>query len=208
MRNHLLALALLAAASCPGQTLDQSYAPATVTVSYGVDGTSWARGQTFTVGQTGVLAGIDLLVVTNSVASPVLWDIRSTISGLPTESNLSTLASGSIDGASLPAANTYYYFDLTAANLSVTSSDVLAITLRGTTGSTVASLRGRNDDGYAGGTAVQGVPGGAIITWSVISGVDFGIKTYMAIPEPATYAVLLGLGALGAVLIRRRQRAA
>lgn len=205
MKNALLALLVFTSVACSGQTLDQDFSPATPNVSFGIDGASWARGQTFTVGQTGVLIGIDLLAATNGFSSPVLWDIRSTVAGLPVASNLTTLASGVIDGIDLPAANTFHYFDFASANIAVSSGDVLAITLRGTSMSTVASLHGRDDDGYAGGTAVQGTPGAPSINWSAIPGVDFGIKTYMAIPEPSTYAALAGLGALAVAALHRKR---
>jgi hypothetical protein len=46
--------------------------------------------------------------------------------------------------------------------------------------------------------------------WSVGSGNDYSVEfdniTITAVPEPATYAVLAGIGALGLVLLRRRLR--
>lgn len=193
---------LLSVLPAAAQTLDQSYNPGTTTVSYGVDGTH-TRAQTFTVGINGQLVGVGIF--TQAVSGDTLyWDLRPTTGGAPTATRSSALASGSLLSSSLPPSASFYYFDLTSFNLTVSSGNVLAFTMWGTTGNTVGGFYGRPDNGYAGGAAFTGATG-ASTAWSELANTDFKFQTYV-IPEPSTYAFAVGVAALGWAGWRRRRR--
>lgn len=188
------------------QTLDQSYDPATTTLSYGVDGTH-TRAQTFTVGIDGTLVGVS--IYTQAVSGDTLfWDVRNTTGGAPAAAQSTALASGSLLSSSLPSPSpAFYYFDLSSFNLNVASGNVLAFTMRGSTGNTVGVFYGRNDNGYAGGAAFTGASG-ATTAWSELANVDFKFRTYITpIPEPAAFALAAGVAALGLMMWRRRRSA-
>lgn len=207
MKIRLLALVLLSGATCLGQTLDQSYSSASGGSTWGISGLH-SRGQTFTVGMDGVLTGIDFLMTGMNSPELLHWDLRSTTGGLPTASNTVTLAAGTVAASDVPLTTSFYHFDLSAFGLSVSSGDVLAFTLFGTSGNTILSVPSSNNNGYAGGQGVDGVPGGATTSWSSLGTVDFGIQTYVAtaVPEPATTTSALGAAAGLALLIARWRR--
>lgn len=118
-----------------------------------------------------------------------------------------TLAAGSVASSALSqGVPTFYRFDLTSFNLNVTGGDVLAIALRSTSGNTVASWRGRTDNGYAGGANYFGAPGAGTTSWSLQATTDLAFRTYMAVPEPSTYAAIAGMAALGLAAWRRKTR--
>lgn len=203
MKSRVFLLVLLVSGlSATAQTLDQSYNPASTTISYGVDGTH-TRAQTFTVGLSGQLVGVEIF--TQAVSGDILyWDLRPTTGGAPTATQSSALASGSLLSSSLPPSASFYYFDLSSFNLTVSSGNVLAFTMWGTTGNTVGGFSGRTDNGYAGGAAFTGATG-ASTAWSELANTDFKFQTYV-IPEPSTYALVVGVAALGWAGWRRRLR--
>jgi len=73
-------------------------------------------------------------------------------------------------------------------------------------GNTVAGLSGRTDNSYTGGSGFDGVPGGATTSWSSLTSVDFGIRTFVTqVPEPSI-AALLTAGSAGFLAMRRRRK--
>jgi hypothetical protein len=88
LAKHIVIAAVLAGRAnlivC-GAQIDQQYVPAT-TNGYGIVGASQQvhAAQTFTVGTTGILSGIDVWVTRHdNVSEPLLVDIRTTMAGVP-----------------------------------------------------------------------------------------------------------------------------
>lgn len=199
-RVFLLGL-LLGTLTGAAQTLDQSYDPASLQVSYGVDGTH-TRAQTFTVGRDGQLVGIEIYSPRMG-AELLYWDLRPTVGGAPAASRLDALASGSVLASTLPSPTSFHYFDLTSFNLGVTTGQMFAITLWGASGNTVGGFSGTTNNGYAGGAGFTGATG-VTTAWSELANTDFKFQTHV-IPEPSTYALALGVAVLGFAVARRRK---
>jgi hypothetical protein len=205
-----------------GAEVDQQFVPADwgaeSNVGAGND-VDWA--QTFTVGLTGTLTGIDIWVDRPAaVTMPLLYDIRTTLAGIPTEpdSSSNVLAYGSIDASMMPIAGTgtprsgMTHIDISSASLSVTAGDVLAIVLRsddpgtGCCGFTYSWLGDVPAGVYSAGNAYVRAEGGIFITWTT-QNQDNAFRTYVdPIPEPS--AVFLSMWAIGTVIlacpVRRR----
>lgn len=100
------------------------------------------KAQTFTVGTTGKLVQIDLDMrkwvpsYMNGIPIPIkdlLFDIRTTVNDRPIENDSTTLASLVIPEASISTVRSFYSFDISPYDVSVTSGDKLAIVLRTST---------------------------------------------------------------------------
>lgn len=94
---------------------------------YGLDG-----AQTFTAGATGRLAQIDLPIWRSSGASPLVIDIRTATSGVPSENDAVVLARVSVPALSVPATqpatvNAWLHIDLSAFNVRLTAGTQYAI---------------------------------------------------------------------------------
>lgn len=217
MKNFVFAAAAFAAVSAPANAavvLDQNalnapgfYGGFQVTASPSPFGYREA-GQTVTVGLTGVLSRIDLLIG-GDAAYNVRLSIRPVTSGIVNSSNASRLATFDLVspfwGRSISYAVTQV--NVSAANLFFTAGDSFAITLE--------SLGGPSGNGGWASAAAQ-YPGGTGVNrtsnsdaWQT-SG-DLSFATYVntpAVPEPATWAMLIaGFGAVGGAM-RRRVRVA
>jgi PEP-CTERM motif len=140
--RECLAFVALTLVLCPRAlaVVDQEFLPAEWTAEANVGAgnvVDWA--QTFTVGITGQLTGFDVSVNRAPVVTqPLLYDIRRTTRGVPTQadSGANILVSGSLSALSIPFEQRNYllpsltHVDVSGANLSVAAGDVLAIVLR------------------------------------------------------------------------------
>lgn len=194
--------------------LDQSYEASNTNANgfiYKPGGGPIDRAQTFTVGLTGLLTQVNLLDfgVFSGVTLPLLFDIRTTSGGVPTESNsgANILASLSIGPGGIPSAPASgaaptgtLAIDLSSLGLFVTLGDVLGIALR-TEDTTEGAYRwGREAvNGYAGGADFIRLSG----TWgpNSTSPGDQSFQTFVdPNPVPAPSAMLLmGTGLFGLV---------
>ena len=122
--------------------VDQQFAPGSrnIIASVGTGNTS-DKAQTFTVGITGKLTGLDVWVDRRpAVVQPLVMDIRRTQAGVPSEADtgpdilasealpatLFVTAPGAID----PPPATLSHIELNAKSFPVVAGDVLAIVLR------------------------------------------------------------------------------
>lgn len=215
---RLLPLALAAAVLAAGNparadVLDQSFLGPGTQASVDVN-TSFARAQTFTVGATGTLSRIELILASSNttVSDEMTIDLRPTDeSGVPLPDAASALATRTIAGDVLGGTldeNAPYELDFSSFAIPVTAGQQLAIVAR----SNVPFAAGRQfawaarlvaGEGYAGGAAWIGTP-----AWALQSGGDGGVdlefETYVEVPEPAG-AALSAFMALIALAHRNRR---
>ncbi len=208
MKIPLLVLVTLAAAVAARAQFDVNYSPSPYTISSGFDGTGFVKAQSFTVGASGYLTQVDLLMRGASYSIPVYWDLRAMNGAVPVSANSAALASGSLDALSLPATATFYTFDLTSFAIAVTPGQVLTFVLRGAegNGNNAGSLFGTDTNAFAGGRGFIGSLSGGNITWRTdYENFDYGIRT-VVVPEPATAGLAAAMVALAGVAWRRRRR--
>lgn len=203
---------LVAAPALAGVVLDQSDIPETGHTPFG-GGSSYQLGpngvaQTFTVGVTGIL-------------DHVAFDVEAwTFLGAPADLRFQLLDGAfnailtrDIAAAAVPVfgfsgfdwANTLNV-DLRAAGIAVQAGDHLALkvsSLSGYSGLVIRTAYESQSIQYAGGAAYSyDVPPG--FTPPIVLGADFGFRTYVAVPEPATWGLMIvGFAGLGSVLRRR-----
>ncbi len=211
-------LALAATPAAAAVELDQASVPETgpyTWQSYGVflrDGTR-AFEQTFTVGKAGRLTRIEMAIFDNPAlsydgdiilelfTSPVNFSL-----GFPTP-----LATQTIPMAGRPESynislSQLTVFDVSSFNIRVNVGDVLAVSARGAAGGSILSAT----TPYAGGTRYVSD------FWSspsslLATDLDMAFRTYVdtAVPEPATWALMIGgFGIAGAALRRRKAQVA
>ncbi len=201
----------LSAAAAP--MLDQQYtAP-----SDNIGPTPWGLpvdwAQTFTVGITGVLDSVTVKGGrANLPVEPLLIDVRTTVAGVPTESNIGGNILGSVVLApvNVPPAYGDIVADLSGLAINVSVGDVLAIVVRSATGSSADpgyyELRGRAPGGYDGGGAFVRIGEGD--TWHPYASfptLDIAFSTYVnPVPEPGS-SVILAATALALTMPRPRR---
>lgn len=209
------AIPQLASADTAASIVDQEFSATPAGMSHVSSSTGDTMfGQSFTVGVAGLLSGADLLVFDGSswfgasqvVATDITVQIRTLVSGLPTET---VLASGTIPASSLPTSPGSQFTHVNfLSGIAVEPGQTLALTISGAA------------DGWSGqiGTSAT-YPGGLALTrshagydWVPLSVVDPGgregdflFRTYVQpVPEPSTLALLSA--AAGAFLLHRRSR--
>jgi hypothetical protein len=176
----LAALSALAGSANGTPVLDQNH----IITSSIADTPSDAQevGQTFTVGITGTLTQIDVLLGRFGFASgDAQLTVYSTASGFPSTS----LGFVSIPAASVPTSSpTYIPVDLTSLNIPVTASDVLSFAVKNTgSGPYLMPYVSPPPPTYSGGSGVRrtlSVPPGPWQNYSPER--DFGFRNYV---EPA-----------------------
>lgn len=193
--------------------LDQSNIPSTQYYShnfgpYGTGGIDYQLAQTFIVGLTGRLDGVDLYLGQDGAPTEnVSVDIVSSV-------NLSgaALATGVLTPLDIPTTQNFVYIDLSTLNFSVSSGDALAIRLS-TTQNIISNVNQYNAgfnllNGYNDGVFHTSSDGG--VNWNPqgAGASDLFFKTYVsAVPVPAA-VWLFASGLLGLVGIARRKKAA
>ncbi len=204
------AVATFAPAAMAVPMPDQSYDPAIDATAFIGQGNILDWSQTFTVGLTGTLTSVDVRIFkdSSSVTDALLFDIRTTSGGAPTEADMGAniLASVSIAASSVSTTSSLFNVDLTGFGLSVTTGDVLAIALRSDDPVSGAyRWQGTLASGYSDGSAFLRVGG----TWGNSGNTrgDLNFRTFVeptGVPEPSVL-FLLGSGLAGLAGSRWRQ---
>lgn len=177
---------------------------------YWAIGTGEDIGQTFTVGVSGILAGVEVSLGNGASATTSLtFEVLTTSGGVPQASP--ALASVTIPASSLPGFGptalvlgsvTGTYVDLSSANIAVTAGQVLAFRLS-TDDTNYFNIRGN------GGTGTS-YAGGSRFTNYSLQGDDLTFKTFVtemaSVPAVSHWGValfILALGVLGLFIARR-----
>ena len=175
------------------------------------------RSQIFTVGVSGVLTDVEVMVGRlNRVSDPLLWEIRNVSSSGQPGTNV--LAHGSAAAASFPGLGYFTYpsdfpssfISLGGMSLSVDLGDVLAIHLH-TVEPTFAAYSWRSTTNvYADGSQFtwRSSTDGWLEAKSQNDPIYAGFQTWVdpvVVPEPSTL-LLFGTGALGIFGYARRKR--
>ena len=168
------------------------------------EGITLTRAQTFTVGVSGDLASVDVLVsesLSNADLKIEIWDASSLLSG----ATGSPLATGWLLAEEVPPSpETFNTVGFGDAAPSVFAGQELAIVFHTDSIIGAWSIGGESDDQatYLGGT---GLYKSSDRDWTVESA-DFGFKTYVSIiPIPAA-VWLFGSGLLGLIGLARRKK--
>ncbi|HEX8522205.1 MAG TPA: hypothetical protein VF669_08105 [Tepidisphaeraceae bacterium] len=207
----LLSIPMGAAAFGPAE-VDQEYLAAPINnsiVTYAVSANqSW--GETFTCARGGVLTQVDLQISRSvNTTQPLQVALRKVISGKPDLSAGGLLYMAVIDASAIPAApgNVASGFTATISLLNneipVASGEQVAIVASSAAPSPDwYTWSSQNLDLYGGGTALWKPASSS--SFSIMSDRDSGFRTWVALPEPASVA-LLSFAAL-AMLGRRIRR--
>ena len=191
----------------------------TFTRCLGCSGSILDIAQTFTVGQDGILAQVDIYNVYLNLSnggstsgSPLLFDIRGTTpAGLPVADNSLVLATLEMPTSSMPPGSFQppMVFDLLSFGINVNAGDVLALVLR--SNGNVFAFGTSEGNAYAGGQYTQRfTPDGVFpdfVAPAFPNGTDLSFRTYVdttLIPVPA--AVWLFGTALAGLLGFSRRR--
>ena len=194
--------------------LDQSFEPQEPLFFLGTsrEGNS---AQTFTVGITGILSRVDVLVEKNGPFPELRLDVRPTVDGLPIEDDNAALAAVTIPLASIPSPHAFLRFDVSSFGIRVSQGELLAIVLTGNARwygvapgfgtPNLGDVRPQlDDDPYPRGGAyfrrspdipTFSLPGGRLIA-------DVGFRTFVdVVPEPPAF-LLFGIGVFGLAFAR------
>jgi hypothetical protein len=202
----LTALSLsVALAADAAPILDQQH-NFTSSVANSTNGNVAEVGQTFTVGVTGTLDHIDVLMFRvggpfDPTADPII-SIYATSGGLPTGDPLATATTPETQ-VPLNTAD-FVTFDLSAAALPVTAGTLMAFAIRTLSDPQPYFLLSDGAAGYAAGAGVNRFPPSAWFAFSPPQ--DHGFRTFVEpVPEPSS-ALLIGVGSMAFLACHRRVR--
>ena len=193
-----IALFFVWASALSAQTL-VSFQPASPGVR-GIAGGTRIDGQTFTVSSSGTVGLVSILAQAPfAVPTSVTFAIRQVSGGLPTSSILAsvTIAGTGMSASSLGA----FSADFSSQNITFTTGEVYALTVAASSTFFIGGVV----DAYTGGAHVTSNNSGASFVQFVPSqDLNFTISA-AAIPEPSTYALLVGAAVLGLAAFHRRK---
>lgn len=173
----------------PTAVLDQSFVPSSVASYQGnivyrpLDPEHVDQAQTFTVGITGQLTNIEVLIEGFNQTADLLVDIRPTINGIPVSDESAMLEEVSIPGSEIPGfPHTFINADVSSQNIQVTAGSELAIVLKIDRSSQGGDYgwRGETGDLYPSGVAYTRT--GTTDWVAPLSDgltVDYGFKTFV-----------------------------
>lgn len=181
--------------------------------STGVGIVTFGLAQTFTVGITGTLTGVEFHGLKfDNTTGDLTVDIRTTTSGAPQVSTGSALGTATVANALIaaysPANATAFstlFVDFSAANIQVTAGDVLSFVLTSPIGQEF-SIQTDYLDAYAGGSRWSQTSDGN--AFDELASADLTFRTFVdsanRVPEPGGLALFaLSLVALHALRRRR-----
>jgi len=181
--------------------LDQAYVPVTTNMATG----RLDKAQTFTVGESGTLVKVDLLMARQPGATAdLLFDIRRTTSGKPNTDDAATLVSLRIPAQLVPETEgNYYSIDFSSKAFEVTAGEALAIVIRSYPDVESYTWWGKTtDNGYLNGHHYfRHPPGWPRPTWYAdVAGTDMGFRTYLldtTVPDITAPSAPTALTAIG-----------
>lgn len=172
---------------------------------------STSLGQTFEVGLTGTLAGIEFNILKFAgTTGDLTVDIRSLTGGLPDALASNALALTSVTNSDIgtsianPLVWTSIYVDFSFANINVVAGDMLSFVLSSSLGQEFY-VQTDYTNGYLGGSRhSQNGDGNA---FNSLASADLAFNSYVnvsEVPEPSIIA-LFAVGLFGLGFVRRRQ---
>jgi hypothetical protein len=166
-------------------TVDQAFEPGAANALVGI-GQVGAYAQTFTVGKTGTLEAVDLLLVSQGGNDLIRVDIRGAANGNPHLDDGVVLGSRLVTAASLPMipSQTFVTIDFAGQDIPCVAGQTLAIVLIRAVGSGGSSVLWITEnepvEDYAAGTSLQR-NGGSGTAWMPFAS-DFYFRTRVFAP--------------------------
>lgn len=196
---------LLLGTSLQAAILDQSYLPGPSPGGYTFANTN-PMGQIFKAGLTGPVDSVDVQVFNyfGGATAPLdfeLWSVSNPTSNPATL--VSMLASSSIPQSMVPSTSGFVHFDLLSSGASFTAGQDYAFVLR-TTSNFSYFFEGNTSAGtYADGSG-RNVSGTGLFITLAGPNLDFGFKTFVAVPEPSSYLGGAAILVCGLCFVRRK----